>query len=83
MRTDVQQGILLSIVVGIIGAMVGGVLISPLVGAGAIDQNDFSIAALVVSFIGAVIVLAMGSRPVSHRDVSGSAKLLHPPQRQM
>jgi uncharacterized membrane protein YeaQ/YmgE (transglycosylase-associated protein family) len=51
MRTDAQQGILLSIVVGIIGAMVGVVVISPLVGAGAINQNDFSIAALVVSLL--------------------------------
>lgn len=45
--------------VGIIGAMIGGFLISPLVGAGTINQNDFSIAALVVSFIGAVILLAI------------------------
>jgi uncharacterized membrane protein YeaQ/YmgE (transglycosylase-associated protein family) len=34
-------------------------VISPLLGAGTINQNDFSIAALVVSFIGAVILLAV------------------------
>jgi uncharacterized membrane protein YeaQ/YmgE (transglycosylase-associated protein family) len=34
MNTDAQQGIFLNIVVGIIGAMIGGWLISPLIGAG-------------------------------------------------
>ena len=33
MRTDGQQGILLNIVVGIVGALLAGFLISPLVGA--------------------------------------------------
>ena len=32
MRTDGQQGILLNIVVGVIGAILGGWLLSPLVG---------------------------------------------------
>ena len=59
MRTDAQQGIVLNIVVGIIGALVGGWLISPLVGAGTINQNDFSLAGLGVSFLGAVILLAI------------------------
>ncbi len=53
------EGMILNIVVGIIGAMVGGWLISPLLGAGTINQNDFSIAGLFVSFIGAVILLAI------------------------
>ena len=34
MRTDGSQGIFLNIVVGIIGAFLGGWLISPMVGAG-------------------------------------------------
>ena len=38
MRTDGQQGILLNIVVGIVGALLGGWLISPLVGAGTINR---------------------------------------------
>jgi len=59
MRTDAQQGLVLNIVVGIIGALVGGWLISPLVGAGTINQNDFSLAGLGVSFLGAVILLAI------------------------
>ena len=32
MNTDVQQGVILNIVVGIAGAFLGGLLISPLVG---------------------------------------------------
>ena len=59
MRTDAQQGIGLNIVVGIVGALLGGWLISPLVGAGSINQNDFSLGGLLVSFVGAVILLAV------------------------
>jgi uncharacterized membrane protein YeaQ/YmgE (transglycosylase-associated protein family) len=59
MRTDAKQGIFLNIVVGIVGAMLGGWLIAPLVGGASINQGDFSISGLVVSFIGAVILLAV------------------------
>lgn len=59
MKTDQQQGIFLNIVVGIVGAMIGGLVISPLLGASTINQNDFSIAGLIVSFIGALILLAI------------------------
>jgi uncharacterized membrane protein YeaQ/YmgE (transglycosylase-associated protein family) len=59
MRTDAQQGIFLNIVVGIIGAMLGGFLISPLLGVATINQNDFSLAGLLVSFLGAIILLAI------------------------
>jgi uncharacterized membrane protein YeaQ/YmgE (transglycosylase-associated protein family) len=58
MRTDGQQGVLLNIVVGIVGALLGGWLISPLVGAATINQGDFSIAGLGVSLLGAVLLLA-------------------------
>lgn len=59
MRTDGQQGILLNVIVGIVGAMLGGWFISPLVGVGTINQDNFSLAALGVSFVGAVILLAI------------------------
>ena len=59
MKTDGQQGIILNVVVGIVGSMLGGWLISPMVGAGTINQNNFSLPALLVSFIGAVILLAI------------------------
>ena len=59
MRTDGQQGIVLNVVVGIVGALLGGWLISPLVGAGTVNSGDFSIAGLGVSLLGAIILLAI------------------------
>ena len=59
MRTDAQQGILLNVIVGIVGAFIGGWLISPLLGAGNINSGDFSIMGLLVSLVGAVILLAI------------------------
>ena len=59
MKTDAQQGVVLNVVVGIVGALVGGWLLSPLFGTGTINQNDFSLASLVVSLLGAIILLAV------------------------
>ena len=59
MRTDEQQGIVLNVVVGVVGAFLAGWFISPLVGVGTINQNDFSLASVLVSLIGAVILLAI------------------------
>jgi uncharacterized membrane protein YeaQ/YmgE (transglycosylase-associated protein family) len=59
MRTDAQQGPLLNIVVGIVGAFLGGLLLAPLFGTGTINQNDFSISGLLVSLLGAIILLAI------------------------
>ena len=53
------EGMIMNVVVGIVGAMLGGWLISPLVGVGTINQNNFSLPALLVSLIGAVILLAI------------------------
>jgi uncharacterized membrane protein YeaQ/YmgE (transglycosylase-associated protein family) len=60
MRTDAQQGALLNIIVGIVGAMLGGFLL-PLLGFGGstINNNDFSLSGLLVAFVGAVILLAI------------------------
>jgi uncharacterized membrane protein YeaQ/YmgE (transglycosylase-associated protein family) len=59
MRTDAQQGVILNVVVGIIGALLGGWFLAPLFGTGTINTNDFSIAGLLVSLLGAVILLAI------------------------
>jgi uncharacterized membrane protein YeaQ/YmgE (transglycosylase-associated protein family) len=58
MRTDGQQGILLNVVVGIVGAFLGGLVISPLVGVGTINDG-ISIGSVIVSLIGAIILLAI------------------------
>jgi uncharacterized membrane protein YeaQ/YmgE (transglycosylase-associated protein family) len=59
MRTDAQQGVFLNIVVGIIGAMLAGWFISPLLGVATINQNDFSLPGLFVSLLGAIVLLAI------------------------
>ena len=59
MRTDAQQGMFLNVIVGIVGAAIGGFLISPLVGVPTINQDAFSMGALLVSLVGAVILLAV------------------------
>ncbi len=58
MRTDANQGIFLNIVVGIVGAFLGGLLISPLLGVGTINQG-ISMASIGVSLLGAIILLAI------------------------
>ena len=55
MRTDERQGALLNIVVGVVGALLGGFLF----GARTINSGGFDLTALVVSFIGAVILLGV------------------------
>ncbi|MBK8018516.1 MAG: GlsB/YeaQ/YmgE family stress response membrane protein [Betaproteobacteria bacterium] len=59
MRTDGQQGVFLNVVVGIVGAAIAGWVISPLVGVPTINQNAFSMGALVVSLLGAIVLLAV------------------------
>lgn len=59
MKTDAQQGLILNVVVGIVGALLGGWLISPLVGVGTINQDALSIPAILVSLVGAIILLAI------------------------
>ena len=58
MHTNAQQGLFLNIVVGIVGALLAGVLLVPLFGVGTINQNDFSLPALMVSLLGSIILLA-------------------------
>ncbi len=59
MRTDAQQGIVLNIVVGIIGALLAGWLITPLIGGSTINQGNFSLSGVVISLLGAVVLLAI------------------------
>lgn len=59
MKTDGQQGIGMNIVVGIVGALLGGFFLAPMVGSGTINQGDFSLASMLVSLIGAIVLLAI------------------------
>lgn len=55
MRTDAQQGIFLNIVVGIVGAFIGGILFAR----GDINDGTLSLGSLVVSLIGAIVLLGI------------------------
>ena len=59
MKTDGQQGIFLYVIVGIVGALLAGWLISPMLGVGTINQDNFSLPSLLVSFVGAALLLAI------------------------
>ena len=56
MNTDAQQGIFLNIVVGVVGSFIGGLVLRSM---GKINNNDFSISAIIAAFVGAVILLAI------------------------
>ncbi len=58
MNTNSQQGLLLDIVVGVVGAFLAGALISPLLGVGTIN-DAITLPTILVSLVGAVVVLAI------------------------
>jgi uncharacterized membrane protein YeaQ/YmgE (transglycosylase-associated protein family) len=55
MKTDAQQGIFLNIIVGIVGAFLGGLIIN----GGSINNAGLDIRSFLVSLLGAVILLAI------------------------
>ena len=55
MRTDAQQGLLLNIVVGIVGAFIGGLIFNR----GDINDAPLNVTAFIVSLIGAIVLLAI------------------------
>lgn len=59
MRTNAQQGIILNVIVGIVGALLAGFLLAPVFHTGDITSGNFSLPALLVSLLGSVILLAI------------------------
>jgi uncharacterized membrane protein YeaQ/YmgE (transglycosylase-associated protein family) len=59
MHPDAQQGIVLNIIVGVVGALLAGLLLTPLFGVGTINQSSFSLPSLFISLLGAIILLAI------------------------
>lgn len=55
MRTNAQQGIILNIVVGIVGAIIAGLIFGDRLSAG----NSLDLSAFLYSLLGAVILLAI------------------------
>ncbi len=56
MHTNGQQGTLMDIVVGVIGAFIAGYFISPLLGVGTIN-NAITLPTMLVTLLGSVILL--------------------------
>lgn len=59
MKTDRQQGLLMDIILGIVGAFIGGFVMNMFGSAGVTGFNLYS---LIVAIIGAVIVIWIGRR---------------------
>ena len=59
MKTNKRQGLIADIVVGIVGAFVGGLILSPLFHVSTINESNFSLGALLISLAGAVILLVL------------------------
>jgi uncharacterized membrane protein YeaQ/YmgE (transglycosylase-associated protein family) len=55
MRTDAQQGIVLNVVVGIVGAFVAGLIFS----GGSINNAPLNLYTFLTSLVGAIILLAI------------------------
>lgn len=53
------EGLVMDVVVGIVGAFIGGWLLSPYFGGATINSQNFSLPSLVVSLLGAIILLAV------------------------
>lgn len=59
MRTDAQQGIILNVVVGIVGALLAGFIVTPFIGGAPITSGVINIQSILVSLLGAVVLLAI------------------------
>ncbi|WP_304851034.1 GlsB/YeaQ/YmgE family stress response membrane protein [Hydrogenophaga sp.] len=53
------QGHLLNVCVGMVGAAMGGWLISPVIGADSMGQNMLNVGALLVALVSAILLLAI------------------------
>jgi len=56
MHTNSQQGLLMDIVVGVVGAFIAGFFISPLLGVGTIN-DAITIQTMLVTLLGSVVLL--------------------------
>ena len=68
MKTNSRQGLIADIIVGIVGAFLAGLFLSPIFNISTINEGNFSLPALLVSLGGAVILLAVSKL---FRNVAG------------
>jgi uncharacterized membrane protein YeaQ/YmgE (transglycosylase-associated protein family) len=64
MGTDPQQGIFMNIIVGIVGALIGGFIMRSL---GQTDVTGFNLWSFVVALLGSVVLLAIYRAVVARR----------------
>jgi uncharacterized membrane protein YeaQ/YmgE (transglycosylase-associated protein family) len=73
MKTNDRQGLIADIVVGIVGAFIGGYFLTPLFHVSTINEGNFSISALLVSLGGSVVLLAISKL---FRNIAGFVVIL-------
>jgi uncharacterized membrane protein YeaQ/YmgE (transglycosylase-associated protein family) len=59
MRTNAYPVVFVNVLVGIMGAFIAGMFLTPLFGVDTINHDDFSTGAMLVSFLGGIIMLAV------------------------
>ena len=59
MGTDARQGLLLNIIVGVLGAFVAALLLTPLFGISTINEGNFSFGGVMMSLLGSILLLAI------------------------
>ena len=59
MGTDGRQGIILNVVVGVVGAALGGWLFGGAFATSTINQGNLSLSSVMVSLVGAIILIAV------------------------
>jgi uncharacterized membrane protein YeaQ/YmgE (transglycosylase-associated protein family) len=67
-RTEGPPPVVTNVVVGVMGALMGGWFLSPLIGGSRTDQVDFSGLGLIVSLAGATLLLAISN--MAHHEMS-------------
>ena len=58
-RTYTEEGVLLNVIAGTLGAFIGGFLLAPFLGIGTTEQGDFNWGSFLLSLAGALIFLGL------------------------
>jgi uncharacterized membrane protein YeaQ/YmgE (transglycosylase-associated protein family) len=58
-RKNWQQGVLMNVAVGISGAFLAGIALTPLFGISTLNQSNFSRPAFLAAVLGAIVLLAI------------------------
>jgi uncharacterized membrane protein YeaQ/YmgE (transglycosylase-associated protein family) len=59
LKSDPEQGVFMNVVVGVVGALIGGWLIAPWVGGAFATRGGFGAVGFVAALLGAVVLLAL------------------------